>query len=329
MIQKEKVFSSNMYIQLRKEFNVLQKRTLHFVIKQLQDEMRNLNQQNANGNQIERTLFGDCYFKIPSKLIDPLNQDTAIRRALKSLQIPIATKDTDTFFLMKSTRKDGHWTLLFPEEVVHFLTEVSKGVTPLQTILYLSAKSIYTIRMYELLMQFRDTGKWYTTPEELGDYLSIPLSYQKDYNLFRTRAIETADKELRTLYKEKQSEIYFILTEESGGRGRKVKRLIFTIIWSEKNNQKPQTQEELNVDHNWIIFRLKKIMIDDAKINEKAKIANRKYINYAVGKLVELNKINHFASKLNWILETEKIIEKGAYARTVLKDEYNIELKKK
>lgn len=330
MRKDETVFNSNMYIMLRKDFNVLQKRVIHFVVKQLQDEMFNLNKQKSQKKPIQRTLFGDCYFNIPSKLIDPLNQDTEIRKALKKLQIPIETKDTITFFLMKATRKDGYWRLLFPEEVVHFLTEVSKGVTPLQTILYLSARSIYTIRMYELLMRFRDTGKWYTNPEDLGDLLGVPQSYRSDYGLLRTKAIEVADKELRSLYKQDQSEIYFILSEEKRGRGNKVKSLTFSIIWNEKEKPKPKTQEEVSSEHNFVLFRLKKMMMDVPDIDKRAKKANEKLVNYAISKLIELDKMTHFAKKLDHILHNDDISDekKGAYVRVVLRDEYNIEIAK-
>jgi plasmid replication initiation protein len=325
-MKKEKpVWNANQYIQLRKSFTVLQKRVLHFVVKQLQDEMFNLNEQKAQGKKIERTLFGDCYFHIPANAIDPLNQDTEIRRALKGFKIPIDDDDFIGDFMLSAKREKGSWRLLFPEKSVHFLTEISKGVTPLQTVVYLSAKSIYTIRLYELLMQYRDTGKWYVTPEDLGDMLGVPNSYKKDYGLLRTKSIEPADKELRELFKKNQSEIHFILEEERGGRGNKVNRLVFKIISSEKEKSRSAKQEK--EDYEFIAFRLNAIMLDDSRIQKKMKVANKKFVDMALSKIVERGKIKHFADKLNWVLENGQIEEKGAYLRKVLTEEYGVDTK--
>jgi hypothetical protein len=318
------VYNSNMYIQLRKSFSVIQKRIIHYVVKQLQEELYNLNDQKFTGRPIQRTLFGDCYFHIPIKAIDPLNQDTEIRKALKGLQIPIDDANVIADFMMKAERLNGGWRLLFPQESVHFLTEVSKGVTPLQTLVYLSAKSIYTIRMYELLMQFRDTGKWYKTPEEVCVLLGAPNAYSKDYNRLRIRALEPARIELEALYNAKQSDIYFTYAEERGGRGNKVNRLEFTIYWADKSTATPALAEQ---ELQFIADNLKKIMIDN--VSSKARVkANEGFINRALSKLIENNQVIRFADKLEKsVLSNHKVeySNKGALARYILENDYAVE----
>lgn len=322
---KEVSYSSNMYIQLRKPFNILQKRVMYHVIKQLQNELYELNQQKSEGRPIERTLFGDCYFHIPCKIIDPENNDTHIRRALKGLQIPIDDPNFIGNFMLSAKREKGEWRLLFPEKAVHFLTEVSKGVTPLGVILYMSAESIYTIRLYELLMQFRDTGIWHTTPEDLCEMLGTPDSYKKNFGLLRIKALELAQKEMKKFYDSNQCEIYFVWEEERGGRGNKVQRLKFSIFWREK----AINREEQKSEHMAFIYdNLMRIMVNDVNVSKHVKTANIDFINFALDKLIEFGNLARFADKLeNRILQNPKVSfeKKGALARKILKEDFMID----
>lgn len=316
------VYNSNMYIQLRRSFSIIQKRVIHFVVKQLQDELFNLNEQKYKGKPIERTLFGDCYFHIPTKVIDPINQDTEIRKALKGLQIPIDSKDFIGNFMLSAKRQDGEWRLLFPEETVHFLTEVSKGVTPLQTLVYLSAQSIYTIRMYEILMQYRDTGKYYTTPENLAELLGCPDSYSKNFALLNKKALTPAKQELKDLYDKKQSDIFFDWHEIRGGRGNKVLKLDFSIFWKDKAVAKDTEQGE---NLKYIAAQLERIMLDAAP--KKTQKANKEFINRAMSKLIENGQTKLFAEKLEKLLKNPKVVfnEKGKIARWVLENDFLVE----
>lgn len=316
--QPANVYNSNMYIQLRRSFNVLQKRVIHFVVKQLQDELFNLNEQKYQGKKIERTLFGDCYFHIPTKVIDPLNQDTEIRKALKGLQIPIDSKDFIGNFMLSAKRQDGEWRLLFPEESVHFLTEVSKGVTPLQTLVYLSAQSIYTIRMYEILMQFRDTGKYYVKPEDLAEMLGAPDSYHKNFALLNQKALSPAKTELKELFDKKQSDIYFDWHEKRGGRGNKVQQLEFSIFWKDKAIAKDSEQSE---NLRYIAAQLERLMVADVKEKQR-KQANKAFISRAMSKLVETGQTKAFADKCEKTLNNPKAKDKARVIRTILENDF-------
>lgn len=316
------VYNSNMYIQLRHSFSIIQKRVIHFVVKQLQDEIYNLNDQKYKGKPIERTLFGDCYFHIPTKTIDPLNQDTEIRKALKGLMVPLENSTTIGHFLMKATRLDGEWRLLFNEESVHFLTEVSKGVTPLQTLVYLSAKSIYTIRMYEILMQYRDTGKFYTTPENIAELLGVPENYKKNFALLNQKALTPAKTELKELFEKKQSDIFFEWHEVRGGRGNKVQKLDFSIYWKDKAVAK-DTEQSQNL--RYIAEQLNRIMIENAP--KRTHKANKDFINRAMSKLTENGKTKLFAERLEKLLQDPNVVfkDKGGVVRWMLQNDFLVE----
>lgn len=324
--EKEKsVYHANKYLQLGKMFNVYQKRVIHFVVQGLQNEMYNLNEQKKDGKPIERTLFGDAYFMIPAKRIDPTNQDSQIRRALNGLKIPINDENFIGDFMMSAKREKGYWRLLFPEKTVHFLTEVSKGITPLQTIVYLTAQSKYTIRMYELLMRFRDTGKWYTTPEDLAELFELPETYRKNFGRLEQSILKPAKEELLRLYKNNQSDIYFSYKDERGGRGNKVQHLIFSIFWREK---KAEREKQEGTHLQFVSDNLKRIMIDDVKVNKHQKKKNEEFINKALSKLVETGNIKYFADKLEKKVLQNKNVEydkKGALARYILIEDFGVE----
>jgi|SRR6056297_2461648 len=325
MKKEIKVYHANKYLQLGKSFNVLQKRVIHFVVKELQNELYNLNEQKVQGKNIERTLFGDAYFNIPAKTIDPTNQDNQIRTALRGLIIPIDDKEFVGNFMLSAKREKGNWRLLFPEKTVHFLTEVSKGITPLQTIVYLTAQSKYTIRMYELLMRFRDTGIWYTTPENIAELFDLPDTYRKNYARLKQSILELARKELLELYKKNQSDIFFSYEEQRGGRGNKIKQIKFAIFWREKKINK---EKQENKDLSFISSNLKRIMIDDAKVTKHQKKANEEFINRALSKLVETGNLKYFANKLEKkVLQNTNVefMNKGALARYILIEDFNVE----
>jgi hypothetical protein len=322
---KMDIYHANKYLQLGKMFNVQQKRAIHFVVKQLQNELYNLNQQKKEGKRIERTLFGDAYFFIPAKQIDPNNQDSQIRKSLRGLKISIDDNEFIGDFMLSAKREGGYWRLLFPEKTVHFLTEVSKGITPLQTIVYLTAQSKYTVRMYELLMRYRDTGKWYTTPEDLADLFELPTTYRKSFGRLSQTVLEPARRELLKLYRNNQSDIYFSYVDERGGRGNKVKRLIFSVFWREKR-KKLEKQE--GTDLQFVSDNLKRLMINDTKINKHQKKKNEEFIDRALSKLIETGNVKYFANKLeNRILQNTKIEKdkKGALARYILMEDFGVE----
>jgi hypothetical protein len=319
------IYHGNKYLQLGKSFSVLQKRAIHFVVKELQNELYLLNEQKKGNVNIERTLFGDAYFDIPAKSIDPTNQDTQIRNALRGLKIPI---DDDNFigdFMLSAKREGGNWRLLFPEKTVHFLTEVSKGVTPLQTIVYLTAQSKYTVRMYELLMRFRDTGIWHTNPEDIANLFDLPETYRNDFGRLRQGILEKAKKELHELYKSNQSDIYFTYEETKSGRGNKVTKIKFSIFWREKSIAR---QDQDGKDLAFVSDNLNQIMITNIKITKHQKKANEEFINRALSKLIETGNLKNFLYKLeNKILQNTKVAyeDKGGLARYILIEDFQCE----
>lgn len=325
----EMVYYANKYIRLGKNFSVLQKRIIHYVIAQLQNEMYNLGQQIAKNKPIERTLFGDAYFRIPVEKIDPHNQDSQVRNALRGLKIPIDDKEFIGDFMLSAKREGGNWVLLFPEKTVHFLTEVSKGLTPLETLPYIVAQSKHTLRMYELLMRFRDTGVWYTTPEDICHFFELPKTYTSNFGRLKQSVLNVAKRELKELYEKNQCVIWFEYEEVRGGRGNKVQKLKFIIYWREKGGViklEEKRKRYTNEENMFVYNTLMRMMVDEVE-NEHLKEANRKFVAKAMSKLTETLRITEFAELLDNKLHDDKVEKEriGALIRHILETDYYVE----
>lgn len=83
-------------------------------------------------------------------------------------------------------------------------------------------RSIYSWRLFELLMQFKGTGVLNISVVEFNKALEVAESYIKDFSMLRMRVIEPAVKEIR----EKDG---LLVEWEAIKAGRKVKALKFTF----------------------------------------------------------------------------------------------------
>ncbi|NRA71979.1 MAG: RepB family plasmid replication initiator protein [Gammaproteobacteria bacterium] len=83
-------------------------------------------------------------------------------------------------------------------------------------------ESKWSIKLYRALSQFRSTGKWYIAVDTLHERWSVPSSYRKNFNLFRTRVLNPAIKELRRHHIFKD-----VTLVETPNDGNKVTHLLF------------------------------------------------------------------------------------------------------
>lgn len=95
-------------------------------------------------------------------------------------------------------------------------------------------RSIYSWRLFELFMQFKNTGFLTISIDEFNHIMEVADTYKNDFGLLRTRVIEPATKEIR----EKDG---LAVTWEAIKGGRKVKALKFTFP-AETPEAKPATK---------------------------------------------------------------------------------------
>jgi plasmid replication initiation protein len=116
-----------------------------------------------------------------------------------------------------------------------FLLQLKNNFATYQLKNILSLKSAYSIRMYELLNQYKVIGKRTIEIEELKTLLNIPDSYK---NNDISRLIKSIKKELTS-----KSDLTFDF--EVIKESRQFKSFEFTIKYNKKENQEPN--KSLNV----------------------------------------------------------------------------------
>lgn len=308
---KKEIIQPNPVTMARYQYNVFEKRIMYQIIAQLQREMR-------GETKIDVSLFGDRYFKIPYKLVDPEQKSYAkVKAAVESLRKKdlTITHDKDHWFAGGLVNwghlKEGVLTLSLPPSIAPFLLELATGFTAYSSVVVMALQSTYSMRFYEWLSRFRDTGKWYTTPDDLREMLN--LSDHKTYQYYarlKEHIIDVAQKELQDLYNEGQSDIYFTYEEKRKGRGRggQVYELIFTIFWAEKGKLADTAKTE---DYYYVAHFLKTHF--QAKTND-----SKQYTEKVLAKIIEMDATRRAAE----IAEKAKAKENpAAYFRAVIKQE--------
>jgi plasmid replication initiation protein len=119
---------------------------------------------------------------------------------------------------------EGRVGFSFSPEVLPYLQQLKKQFTKYRLGDISSLKSVYSIRLFEMLMQFQNTGIALVGLEEFKERLGISDKYT-DYRILRRIVIEPAVNELN-----KKS--HFNITFKSIREGRAIKKLEF--FFSEK-----------------------------------------------------------------------------------------------
>lgn len=90
----------------------------------------------------------------------------------------------------------GKVSISFPESMAPYLCEFKKCYTMYKIGQVAGLKSAYSIRLYELLIQFRKTGDRCISVEDFRSCLGVDENKYKRFNNFKCRVIEPAVKEL-------------------------------------------------------------------------------------------------------------------------------------
>lgn len=125
----------------------------------------------------------------------------------------------------KYLKKQKILRLKFDPELKPYLLEVRKRFTQLDIRYAIKLKSIYSIRIYELLKQYHVSGKKGCFAifrlEDIKHLLQVQRTY-KEYRNFKQKVLKVAERELRA-----KADIYFKLVEIK--EGRKVVRIKLEI----------------------------------------------------------------------------------------------------
>jgi plasmid replication initiation protein len=122
---------------------------------------------------------------------------------LRSSRNAVTLKDTDTLLhecvwvsRSKYYKKEGRLELSFSPDIKKYLTNLKQQFTTYDLKCIAELGSIYSIRLYELMVQFASTSRRSISVKELREVLMIPDNTYKLFSDFRKKVIEGSVREL-------------------------------------------------------------------------------------------------------------------------------------
>jgi plasmid replication initiation protein len=152
-----------------------------------------------------------------------------IARSLRRKEIEIETEHghliTGYFSDIELYKNHGYMDFyISPKMKPYLLDLVNKGNFTIYDIRnVINCKSVYSIRLYQLLKQYEKIGQRSITVKDLKFMLGLDPDQYPRWNNFRPRILEVARKELK-----KHSDIYF--EYKTKRQGRLIDKIIFTIL---------------------------------------------------------------------------------------------------
>ena len=228
---KQQVSIANDLIKSAQGLNIGEKRLLMLAVSKLDSKIKPSIQGAAVSISVAEMveMFG-------------LNSDKAYQEAKKAAegimkrQIRIKPNNADSELIQwvgKSKYNKGEgWILVeFYYGLFPYLFELKSHFTSYRLSRASGLQSVYSWRLFELLMQFKKTGLLNILIDDFHHSLETPKTYHADFSLLKARVIEPAVKEIR----EKDG---LAVEWEAIKAGRKVKALKFTF----------PTEQQLSLD---------------------------------------------------------------------------------
>lgn len=309
---KEIVRQSNYLTDARYSYTVNEKRILYHVLVFIKNAMN----EGVSESMFEKTL----YMTIPEAQVkklhpDPDNAVRDMRVAAKKLRAREVSYDTADGWVEAGMISSGKYVsgkgleVEISRVVAPLYLEVAKNFTAFSALVAMTLQSTYSQRFYEFCSRWKDVGFFAFTPEDLAFRLKlegVPAGELK-------KAIEKAKTELKTLFDQKQCDLYFNYSEKRlKGRGRGIESWRFSIhTEAEKEKSSKQKSQELQFVNMFLGEAFKKPVL----------------VNYATTKLLESGKLELFHA---WVLRVQplrsKIENLGAYVRTALLAEFGVDV---
>lgn len=308
---KEIVRQSNYLTDARYSYTVNEKRILYHVLVFI---------KNAMNEGVSESMFRETlYMTIPEAQVkklhpDPDNAVRDMRVAAKKLRIREVSYDTEGGWMEAGMISSGEYIkgkgleVEISRKVAPLYLEVARNFTAFSALVAMTLQSSYSQRFYEFCSRWKDVGFFTFTPEDLAFRLKLEGSPAGELK----KAIEKAKAELKTLFDQKQCDLYFNYSEKRlKGRGRGIESWRFVIHTEEESvKTAKEKSQELQFITMFLVEALKPAQA-----------------NYAATMLLEKGFVEKFHA---WVLRIQpkrtKIDNLGAYVHNTLLDEYGIDV---
>lgn len=242
---------SNALINARYDMTAFQKKILLYIIAKIQPDDKDF--QNYVINVRDFVEEADYRSKM---LYDKLRKDTkALISKVYEIEEPDGLLQVSILAKAKYLKDKGQIQVAFAPDLKPYLLQLKEQFTATPLRYVLNFKSVHSIRLYEMLQQFKSTGIFVASIDELKYRLSLEDKYQA-YTLFKRRVIEQAQRELA------HTDMAFDFREIR--RGRKVVRIEFRLKPAheiELNDRQTQLAHKLQTDLYLTPLQAKRIAI--------------------------------------------------------------------
>lgn len=225
----KKIAQSNALTNSRYSFSVYQKRFLYYIIK----EVRRLYVETSEGN---RTVYDNLILNLkPEELKECGKPDIVYKEAVKLREKTISiVRDNEEIAVgwinyIKRNKINKTYEIEVSRQILPELVELAENYHTYELTVALSLKSEYTQRLYELCSQYKQLngGNFFRELDLLHDKMELPKSY-RDFSLMKARVLDPAQKELKSLFDNKESDLYFDYSVCEREK-KKVKKLAFKV----------------------------------------------------------------------------------------------------
>lgn len=227
----------------RYELTLLEKRILYVLIKRIRDKFV----VEKTGN---KTLFNDMVIKTTSKyLLKDLRETNTkkVKEALKSLRQRSFEWQNEYpedhelhewfevgFINYGQWERGGNIEFQVSKKILPFFVELTERFTEYSLVVAISLKSKWSQRFYEICCQWRNAGGRTISVAEIRNIFHLNDKYSR-YASLKNKVIDVAHSELKELYMQGQSDVYFEYTELK--EGRSVEAIKMKIISKDKNTE--------------------------------------------------------------------------------------------
>lgn len=142
-------------------------------------------------------------------------------------------------------KSEGWVELAFWHRLSPMLFELKEQFTSYKLSRAGGLRSVYSWRLFELLMQYKSTGNMTIAVSEFADLMETPQTYRKDFGAMKRRVVEPAVKEIR----EKDG---LKVKWEPIKAGRKVQTLVFTFPREQQTSLPLKTPKPVKLNKAFI-----------------------------------------------------------------------------
>jgi len=249
------------------DFSEAEKNILYYIIKELQVYMASEKNQT-----LDHTIFNDLIVRIDKDHLMKIDtnlhriKEAAIRLRKRSISMNAGTSKSpewgDVGFINYSEYKKGVLEVEMSRKVLPYIIAAYENFTEYSFIIALSLNGMYAKRFYEWCNQWKGTGFWTISLDELRKALKLENKYKQYYD-FKRVVIETAQREL-----DRKSDVTFRM-KELKGKGKKIEG--FEFIITNKRDQANQDREKIKSldSFRYTMNFIDKMITNDKKYKER------------------------------------------------------------